>query len=199
MYKQELGNNYLKLIIGPMFSSKSSSLLSEINRYKYIVPNILVINNSLDKKRYSESNNDFLKTHNNESFPAVMLENLSDLKSKPILLEKYLISDVIIIDEAQFFKDLYVFIKNELNNTYQSKVFIIAGLSSDYKMEPIGDIIKLIPMADSIEKLSAICIYCKDGTPANFTKLIKKKENNKQIIIGGKETFVPTCRKHFLI
>ena len=47
-------SNYLKLIIGPMFSSKSSSLLAEINRYKYITDKILVINSILDKQRNAD-------------------------------------------------------------------------------------------------------------------------------------------------
>ena len=144
--------NYLKLIIGPMFSSKSSSLLSEINRYKYITDKILVINSVLDKERHSdmEINNQglgFMKTHDSKTFPAIMLNNLEELKTNNFFNSKYNYADIIIIDEGQFYNDLHSFIKGELNG-YNNKMFIVAGLSSDFNMEPIGDIIKLVPLAD---------------------------------------------------
>ena len=191
--------NYLKLIIGPMFSS---SLLSEINRYKYITDKILVINSVLDKERHSdmEINNQglgFMKTHDSKTFPAIMLNNLEELKTNNFFNSKYNYADIIIIDEGQFYNDLHSFIKGELNG-YNNKMFIVAGLSSDFNMEPIGDIIKLVPLADEINKLSALCVYCKDGTPANFTKLIKQGDNS-QIHVGAKESYSPCCRKHFHI
>jgi len=194
-------NNYLKLIIGPMFSSKSSSLLAEINRYKYITDKILVINSILDKQRNidMEINNQgvgFIKTHDNKTFPAIMINKLEELNTNTFFNEKYNYADIILIDEGQFYTDLYLFLRNELNNKNNNKKFIVAGLSSDFNMEPIGDIIKLVPLADEILKLSALCIYCKDGTAASFTKLIKKGDNS-QVQVGAKELYSPCCRMHF--
>jgi len=184
--------NYLKLIIGPMFSSKSSSLLKEINRYKYITNNILVINHKLDKKRYTDNSSN-LRTHDSESVESLMLESLSELT----LIDNYINADIILIDEGQFFNDLYVFIKNELQKNTK-KIFIIAGLSSDINMNPIGDIINLIPLADDIIKLSALCIYCKDGTNANFTQLKKSEINEKgSFCVAGIDKYEPVCRFHF--
>jgi thymidine kinase len=193
--------NYLKLIIGPMFSSKSSSLLAEINRYKYITDKILVINSILDKQRNAdmEINQDgigFIKTHDNKTFPAIMISKLEELNTNTFFNEKYNYADIILIDEGQFYNDLYLFLRNELNNKNNNKNFIVAGLSSDFNMEPIGDIIKLIPLADEILKLSALCIYCKNGTAASFTKLLKK-ENDSQILVGANDLYAPCCRMHF--
>lgn len=185
-------SNYLKLIIGPMFSSKSSSLLKEINRYKYISNNILVINHTLDKKRYTNQE-DKLKTHNGNSVDSLMLQSLCELTFSEI----YINADIILIDEGQFFNDLFIFIKNELQKKTR-KIFIVAGLSSDINMNPIGDIIKLVPLADEIIKLSALCIYCKDGTNANFTKLKQQKEIEKgDFCIAGIDKYEPVCRFHF--
>jgi len=197
-------SNYLKLIIGPMFSSKSSSLLAEINRYKYITDKILVINSILDKQRnadmdINEQGVGFIKTHDNKTFPAIMINKLDEINTNEYFNEKYNYADIILIDEGQFYNDLYVFLRNELNNKNNNKKFIVAGLSSDFNMEPIGDIVKLIPLADEILKLSALCIYCKDGTAASFTKLIKISENvdSSQILVGAKELYSPCCRMHF--
>lgn len=198
--------SYLKIIIGPMFSSKSSTLLSEINRYKYVTDKILVINSVLDKQRHEDMEINtqglgVMKTHDNKTFPAIMLNNLSELKSNRFFNSKYNYADIIVIDEAQFYSDLYEFLHYELHNLQFTKMFIVAGLSSDYNMLPIGDITKIIPMADDIIKLSALCVYCKDGTPASFTKLIKSDNNilNGNVIVGAKESYSPCCRKHFLI
>lgn len=197
-------SSYLKVIMGPMFSSKSSSLLSEINRYKYITDKILVINSILDKERHSdiEINQQglgMMKTHDNKTFPAIMLKNLEELHTNSFFNGKYNYAEIVIIDEAQFYPDLYDFLYKELHNLNYAKRFIVAGLSSDFNMSPIGDIIKIIPMADDIIKLSALCVYCKDGTPANFTKLIQNKVPDKNILVGAKESYLPCCRFHFLI
>jgi thymidine kinase len=183
---------YLKLIIGPMFSCKSSTLLAELNRYKYITNNILVINHALDKQR--TNNEDCIKTHDNKKFPSLMINSFNELKNDLVFYKKYTESTVILIDEGQFYVDLFNFINDELKNT--NKLFIVFGLSSDSNMKPIGDIIQLVPLADEIIKLSAYCIYCKDGTMASFTKLEVKK-GDSQILIGGSEKYKPCCRKHF--
>jgi thymidine kinase len=197
--------SYLKVIIGPMFSSKSSTLLSEINRYKYVTDKILVINSVLDKQRHSDMEINaqglgVMKTHDSKTFPAIMVENLSELKSNKFFNSKYDYADIIVIDEGQFYKDLCTFLHYELHNLQYNKMFIVAGLSSDFHMLPIGDITKIIPMADEIIKLSALCVYCKDGTPASFTKLINNEyTNSSNVIVGAKESYSPCCRKHFLM
>lgn len=202
----QLNGGYLKLIIGPMFSSKSSTLLSEINRLKYITDKILVVNSVLDKERHADMDINaqglgIMKTHDNKTFPALMVNELGELKTNRFFNSKYEYADIIVIDEAQFYKDLYEFIRHEILHPHKYKMFIIAGLSSDFNMQPIGDIIKLVPMADEIVKLSALCVYCKDGTPANFTKLIKTEiqDNSNNVIVGAKNLYSPCCRKHFLI
>ena len=188
--------NYLKLIIGPMFSSKSSTLLSEINRYKYITDNMLVINHVFDKQRYPENNAvNFLTSHNGKTYPALMLHDLNELKTNDLYNSLYESAEIILIDEGQFFNDIYSFIKLELMNCNINKKFIIAGLSSDFNMNPIGEIINLIPIADDIIKLSALCIYCINGSLASFTKL--HKYQSKQILIGASESYSPCCRTCF--
>jgi len=182
---------YLKIILGCMFSSKTTTLLSEINRYKHITNKILVINHILDKQRQSRSDY-IIESHDNKYSSAIMIKELNELNSSAL----YKDAEIIIIDEGQFFTDLYKFIRHELFTTTNKKMFIVAGLANDYNMEPIGDIIKLIPMADEILKLYAYCIYCKDGTLASFTR--KLTNDNNQITIGKNETYAPCCRKHFL-
>ena len=48
------------------------------------------------------------------------------------------------------------------------KNVIVAGLDGDFKRNPFGDILKLIPHAEKVSKLSALCTICGDGTKASF-------------------------------
>jgi thymidine kinase len=191
-------NSYLKLYIGPMFSGKSTHLLTEINKYKHITSNIIVINHILDKKRHLEleKSDGYLKTHDNKIFPAIMLNNLSEIYINESFSSKYKTADIIIIDEGQFYPDIFEFLKYELK-LQRKKTFIVAGLSGDSNMCPIGDILKLVPLADEIYKLTAYCIYCKDATLASFT--MKESKDKTQITIGNAELYSPVCRKHHKI
>lgn len=196
--------SYLKLYIGCMFSSKSSSLMSEVNRYRQLTDNILVVNHTLDKDRHKDMviNSEgigAIKSHDCKDFPAVMITRLSELKNNPTFKSRYENADIIVIDEGQFFDDLHDFIRDNLTCFFSKKMFIVAGLSSDFNMKPIGDIIRLVPMADEIIKLSAYCVYCKDGTEASFTKKEVGNSQNLNILVGDGEIYSPVCRLHFMI
>jgi len=73
-------------------------------------------------------------------------------------------------------------------------IIIVAGLDGDYQQKQFGDILKLIPIADSYQKVYALCKICQDGTPASFTKRIVN--NNQQILVGAKESYISVCRFH---
>lgn len=184
-------SNYLKVIIGPMFSSKSTHLLEEINTYKHITNKIICVNHASDAERYKiKENSSVIKTHNSTSHISFMCNNLNELYK----IKEYQESEVVIIDEAQFFNDLYIFIESELKNI-NKKVFIVAGLSGDINLKPIGEILKLIPLANEIKQLSAFCLDCNDGTLANFTK--RKGTTKQTILVGGTDLYKPVCRFHY--
>jgi len=95
--------------------------------------------------------------------------------------------DTFIINEGQFFGDLYDVVKL-LVNTHGKSVYV-GGLDGDYKMERFGQILDLIPLCDSVEKLKAICTTCKK--PAAFTKRLTKETQQKVI---GNNIYLPVCR-----
>ena len=172
----------LHLIIGCMYSGKSTELLRVINHYRILDIPILAISHSLDNRYGSQQ----IISHDKKSHPCIQTNNLINIVSY-----KEYGRDVIIIEEAQFFPDLIEFVKVALND---HKTIYVAGLDGDYKQEPFGDILQLIPLCDTIKKQSALCMICKDGTKANFTKRII--ENNNQTLIGSIDTYIPTCREH---
>jgi thymidine kinase len=103
-------------------------------------------------------------------------------------------NDVIIIEELQFFTDAYESIVKwcDINN----KIVIAAGLDGDFLRNPFGDVLRLIPHAEKVTKLSALCKKCGDGTLAHFTKRITN--DNQTTLVGSDDIYEAVCRKHFL-
>ena len=176
----------LELIIGPMFSGKSTELIKRIRTFKVIKTKYIVIKPDIDI-RYNINS---ITSHNQETEDCITIKDLSKLTDDII---KY--NDVIIIDEGQFFKNLknmVLFWVEKLN-----KHIIIGGLDGDFQRNKIGEILDLIPYADNYIKLTALCKYCYNGTPAIFSHRINNN-NNEQIVIGNEESYVSLCRKHYI-
>lgn len=177
---------YLELIIGPMYAGKSTELIRIINRYKCLNKSVIVINHSFNN-RYGTSG---LSTHNNEKFEKCIILDKLDNIDKDLLNN----TDVIIIEELQFFDSSYEIIIDWCDN--YKKTVIAAGLDGDFKRNPFGDVLKLIPHAEKITKLSALCKRCGNGTLAHFSKRIV--ENNDKTLVGGNDIYEAVCRFHYL-
>jgi thymidine kinase len=176
---------YLELIIGPMYAGKSTELIRIINRYKCLNKKIIIINHDFND-RYGLKG---LTTHNSVKVDScINLLKLGDL-DKNILKD----SDVIIIEELQFFEDAYNIVIDWCDNL--NKSVICAGLDGDFLRNPFGDVLRLIPHAEKITKLNALCKRCGDGTLAHFTKRII--ENNDTTLVGSDGLYEAVCRKHF--
>jgi thymidine kinase len=182
----ETSNGKLELIIGNMFSGKSSELIRRINREKSINKKILVIN-FISDNRYSTNS---VATHDNLKVNCLKLEKLNDITEN--MIQQY---DSFFIDEGQFFIDLYANVI-KLVDTYKKHV-VISGLDGDFNRNPFGDIIKLIPMCDTLDKLKAYCCKCNNGTSAPFTKKNSKNKSTSVIDIGGTDKYIPVCRYHY--
>ena len=179
---------YLKLILGPMFSGKSTQLLELIRKYKIIDYHTMPIKHSSDI-RYSCD--DVIISHNRDSEPCFKIDKLMSIFDDSIRKAVYIHSQVIIIEEAQFFVDLYEFIINALDD---GKTIFVVGLNGDCNQKNFGEIHRLLPLCDDIELLKAYCFVCKNGTAGIFSK--RTIENNDQVLIGGEDKYIPVCRKH---
>jgi thymidine kinase len=175
----------LELIIGPMFSGKTSRIVSIVSRYQALGIPVLVINHGLDT-RYSQQS---VSTHDGRKIPSISVFDLSDID--PALLEKY---KVLIVDEAQFFKYLVPFVEDMVDTKHKDVVLV--GLDGDINRRPFGELLNCIPLADRVEKLDALCHSCADGTPGLFS--YRKTGSANQIQIGGAESYETLCRKCYL-
>jgi thymidine kinase len=191
-----LKNAYLELIIGPMFSGKTSYLLDVYKKCKLCNIPIAVLNHSSDN-RYTD-NNSLLSSHDKTMVPCILTKSLMDLWNYDSLDENY--SDksdchmllrnanVILINEGQFFEDLYPCVLDMLR---EKKQVYICGLDGDFQRQKFGAILDLIPMCDKVTKLNSLCGICKNGTPGIFSKRIS--DEKEQFLIGS-DNYIPVCR-----
>lgn len=171
----------LELIIGSMYSGKSTELMRRVKRVKSIGMRCLVINHSNDTR----VDGDFMQTHDGSTLAAVKTNDLLLVNTKPY--------DTVAIDEAQFFHNLRtaVMLMVETHN----KHVIVAGLSGDYLRQSFGEILQLVPLADDVEYKRALCKRCAHpGRPASFTKRVS--EETETVSVGS--TYMAVCRACYL-
>jgi len=174
----------LEVVIGPMFSGKSSYALSYVRRQRAIGKTILVIKPNIDNRYTNES---VIITHNNEKIPCMMW-NVKD----PLCQISDINYDCFVVEEAQFFIYLYHFCSYILLD--QKKNILVVGLDGCAQQKKFGEILDVIPIASSVRKLTALCCQCKDGTPAPYTKKIEA--GDVQVDVGGAEKYVAVCLRH---
>jgi len=182
---------YLEVILGPMFSGKTTRILEIYNHYSYIQKKITVINYAEDK-RYHDS---MLSTHDHKMIPCLMTMNLSDLwtNSANADYEQIRNADVILINEGQFFKELKQIVVDMVEN--HNKTVYVCGLDGDFQRNKFGEILDLIPHCDNVVKLKSLCSRCRNGKRALFSHRVT--EETTQVSIGS-SNYVPLCRKCYL-
>jgi thymidine kinase len=187
---------YLELIIGPMFSGKTTELLEIYKKCNFCSIPVSIINHTYDK-RYHDT---MVSSHDKNMAPCLQAHKLNDLwlsndfyevkqyseNYDDNLLRK---SDVILINEGQFFPDLYQVVLNMLK--YNKKVYV-CGLDGDFGRKKFGSILDLIPHCDKVTKLTSLCSICRDGTPGIFS--MRLTEETTQTLVGS-ENYIPVCRK----
>lgn len=180
-------NPTFTIYTGPMFSAKTTSLLSILDRYKYQGKKIAVFKPRLDD-RYSV---DDISTHGGWKVPAFCVKTGSDILEK--LTELNFNPQVIAVDEAFMIPD----IADVLIWLYRSGyIVVVSSLDLSASGKPFKEIEKMLPWATKIEKLSAVCVVC--NKDAFYT--YKKQTGGDEIEVGGCELYEPRCsRCHPLI
>lgn len=176
----------LHVIVGPMFSGKSSRILDIVSRYAAIHTRVLVIKHEQDT-RYSLNE---VVTHDGRKADCVRLRDLDDLP--PQLMTDH---HVIIVEEAQFFHHLVPFCEHAVD-TLGKRVYLV-GLDGDSNRRKFGEILDCIPLADTVERLTAFCRRCANGTPGLFSYRCSGPYD-QQVIVGGADIYETLCRECYL-
>jgi thymidine kinase len=171
----------LEILVGPMFSGKSSRILSIVSRYSALSVPILVIKHAADV-RYAANE---VATHDGRRAPCITANQFSDID--PAFLKQF---RVIIVEEAQFFIGLVPFVQYVVD---QLRVHLfLVGLDGDSERRPFGEILQCIPLADKVEKLTALCRRCANGTLGIFT--YRNGHQDQQMIVAGADLYEAVCR-----
>lgn len=191
---QDSQEGYLELIIGPMYSGKTSRIVEIYKQCKFCNIPVAVINHVIDN-RYDD---ELLSTHDKIKIPCIKAdlltniwknkENHNDLNQQDINYRDLRNAKVILINEGQFFTDLFDIVNDMVNS---GKKVYICGLDGDFERKKFGTILDLIPLCDKVTKLTSLCSLCKNGTAGIFSmRLTKEKE---QTVVGS-ENYIPVCR-----
>ncbi len=174
-------SGYLALYLGCMYAGKTSKLISIYEKNQAAGISTCVIN-YIEDKRYHDNK---MSTHDRKMISCLPVKKVYDVfEMDSTLLDS---TDAFIINEGQFFSDLYDVVKL-LVNDHGKKVYV-CGLDGDYRMKKFGQMLDLIPIADHVEKLHAVCTLCK--APASFTKRLTNETAQKVI---GSDNYIPVCR-----
>lgn len=169
----------INLILGPMKSGKTTEMLRVAERHKIAGQKVCILRPEFDNRGMFVRNLcvtqafDIITVrsdHGNQSF---LFKNDEDRK----LCNS---CDVICIDEGQFFWGL-----REICNTFErmNKIVYISALNGTAEQREWKPISSVIPLAENITFMKAVCEEC--GKDASFC--IYKGGKSEQVVIGDSE------------
>jgi len=167
----------ITLLLGPMFSGKSSILLSEIEKATIAKIPCCIIRPKTDTRKFF--------THTKREYQNVDNYNVDDLKDVPAA--KY---GVICVDESQFFNSLLP----SLEWANQGARVFISSLNGDRHQKEWKTTQEMIPLVDEIIFLKAVCSRC-GSYEASFSYKVHDTSTSQVDIGGSAESFIAICRE----
>jgi thymidine kinase len=183
-------HGWIEVVLGPMYSGKSEELIRRIRRAKIARQKVQVFKPEIDN-RYSKDN---VVSHCGEKEQGIAVKDSSDILR---LLDED--TDVIAIDEAQFFDDGIINVVTYIAD--RNKRVICAGLDMDFRGEPFGPMPALVAISEFVDKIQAICMVC--GNPATRTQRLingkPAKYSDPIVLVGATESYEARCRKCHIV
>jgi len=171
----------IEVVCGCMFSGKTEELIRRLRRATIAKQKVEIFKPSVDT-RYDEED---VVSHNRTAIRSTPVQFASDI----LLLTGE--SDVIGIDEAQFFDDQIIEVCRKLANS--GKRVIVAGLDMDANGNPFGPMPQLLAIAEFVTKLHAICTV--SGSLASFSYKLTSSEQTVEL--GEADIYEARNRKYF--
>lgn len=180
---------------GPMFSGKSTELARRIRRHKVANKQCIVVKYAGDTRYEDEPGRadagtadaanlrGCVITHDRQALVAYPARALKDVDN---VVHAF---DVVGIDEGQFFGDLAECCERWAS---MGKTVIVAALDATFQRKPFNDVLSLVPIAEDVTKLNAVCNAC--GCDAAFTKRVGSNDETTVELIGGEGMYAATCR-----
>jgi thymidine kinase len=165
----------ITLICGPMFAGKTEKLIS----FSENIEGKKTIIKYSEDKRYTEL--DELISHNGKIIRSS--KSINFIYSN-VLQDIVIQNNIILLDEGQFFNDLYDFCLQHIE-----KQIFIAGLDFDFKQEYFKPISDIIPICEVIHKIKGRCMKCDKLESKHSIRTI----NNNELILIGTSMYIAVC------
>lgn len=174
---------WIEVIAGSMFSGKSEELIRRLRRARIARQKIQVFKPEIDS-RFSDNH---IVSHSEIKHESANVRTAEEIRAgvEPD-------TEVVGIDEGQFFNNELITVANELAE--RGVRVIIAGLDQDYTGKPWEPMPQLLAVAEYITKTHAICMKC--GQPANYTQ--RTFESEERVAVGGAGMYEARCRTCFV-
>lgn len=170
----------LVLETGSMFSGKTTALQSKGKRHRLAKNKTIFIKPDIDN-RYS---NDEIVTHEGIGVPSINVRVDASILNHVAVLN----AEVVLIDEVQFFEEQILMDIDKLLK--MGKIVYCAGLDLQYTGNPFIVTMKIMAIADKVNKHKAVCSDC--GEDAYISH--KKVQNDKVVELGSQELYEALCR-----
>lgn len=174
---------WVEVIAGSMFSGKSEELIRRLRRARIARQKVQVFKPELDS-RFSDNH---IVSHSE-----MRHESANSRSASEILAKVDPDTEVVGIDEGQFFDSELVNVANELAR--RGVRVIVAGLDQDYTGKPFEPMPQLLAIAEYITKTHAICMKC--GQPANYSQ--RTFESEERVAVGASDKYEARCRRCFV-
>ena len=174
---------WLEVICGSMFSGKTEELIRRLTRARIARQRVEIFKPALDT-RYHEHD--------------VVSHNHTSIRSTPVQLPTEILllaggsTDVVGIDEAQFFDESLVDVCRQLADS--GTRVIVAGLDMDFKGRPFGPMPALLATAEFVTKVHAVCVCCGELAAYSYRTV----PSAAQVLLGETEAYEARCRPCFL-
>lgn len=180
----------IEVICGSMFSGKSEELIRRVRRAQIARQRVQVFKPALDD-RYARRQ---VASHD-----GAHVEALPVRASREILEHLEQGTTVVAVDEAQFLDAEIAAVAEALAE--RGIRVIVAGLDMDFRGEPFGAMPRILALAETVDKLQAICMVC--GAPASRTQRLVNgrpaQYGDPVIQIGAQEAYEARCREHHMV
>ncbi|AFZ68576.1 thymidine kinase [Deinococcus peraridilitoris] len=200
MLRSPYHGGHLEVIVGPMFSGKSEELIRRVTRAVIARQRVAVFKPAIDDRYHATH----VASHSGRSVEAHAVRSSEEVRQllrgeTPLLSGEVELPDVVGFDEAQFFDAGLVPLALEL--AHAGVRVVMAGLDLDFRGEPFGVMPDLLARAESVEKLTAVCVEC--GAPATRTQRLiagrPARYDDAVVLVGAQESYEARCRVHHAV
>jgi len=178
-------SGHIELIIGPMFAGKTTELHQRTKRYQHANHRCVVVKFSGDDRYTSDA---ATCTHDGTTLQS-KAGGIQTIAARSIgeVMQVLIPYSMVAIDEGQFFQDIAES-ADALANL--GKIVVVSALDGTFERKPFNSILSLIPLAESVQKMTAVCKMC--FQTAHFSK--RTTGDTAVEVIGGKDMYIPVCR-----